>query len=128
MVYYVGTRNGQVVAIFLESPYLMNLPVDIAISKLDGTIPDLNYSTWDGNTNTLVESRPSLTRLDFITRFTAPEWDALISSADANIKQGHAMLLAAEFVDINDPRTMMLVGYCAMIGIIANARVAEILA
>ncbi|WP_333710362.1 hypothetical protein [Malikia spinosa] len=125
-MFYVLTL-GDAVMVTESNPY--SLPLALwSIHEVDGTIPDLNTHAWDFQSDGFVKFGGNLSRVDFILRFTASEWEAAATSSDINIKQGMALILAAEYIDVADMRTMMLVGYCAMIGLILDSRVAEILA
>lgn len=126
-MFYVLTR-GDAVLVTATNPYGIPGLGEFSIHEIDGAIPDLNINAWDSESEQFVKSDTKLTRVDFILRFTAAEWSAASGSTDPNVKQGLALIHAAEYIDVNDMRTMMLVGYCAMIGLIASNRVAEILA
>ena len=127
MTYWVVTKDNWFGVSTLDANFKYG--EGYTIFKFEEDLPDLKFNTWDFVNQCWVNNGLSkLSRVDFILRFTATEWSAATLSSDINIKQGMALVAAAEFIDITDMRTLMLVGYCAMIGLIDNARVAEILA
>lgn len=128
MTFWVITQDNWF-GVTTQDPNPIVLPGVFNIIELEGYPPELKDYSWNFTSNSFIKTGTSiLTRVDFILRFTATEWNAAVLSTDPNIKQGLALVAAAEFVDVDDVRTMMLVGYCAMIGIVTNPRVAEILA
>lgn len=70
-----------------------------------------------------------LTKLEFLRKFTAQERIAIRAAAqtDPIIFDAMELLNLAEFVSLSDTDTINLVGYLAMVGIIATNRVSEIL-
>jgi len=127
MTYWVITKDNWFGVSTIDSNFKST--EGYTIFKYDTDIPDLKFNTWDFINQSWVQTvQQKLSRVDFILRFTAIEWAAATTSTDINIQQGLALIQAAEFIDVADMRTQMLVGYCAMIGLITNARVAEILA
>ena len=70
-----------------------------------------------------------LTKLEFLRKFTAQERIAIRSAAQSDpiIFDAMELLNLAEFVSLTDTDTINLVGYLAMVGIIASNRVSEIL-
>lgn len=127
MAYWVLTRGEQLVGVTNADPYPLALP-GIAIHEMTGEIPDLNYYQWDSATDTWIDSGAHLTRLQFLNRFTVQERLTIAASADPMVADIMRLLNVASYIDRSDQNTMMGVGYLAMVGLIANARVAEILA
>lgn len=125
-MYYVISKNGKLVGVTTENAYSFNLP-DVSIHEFDGPIPDLNSSVWDDATETLLFNPTMITKLNFLNRFTMSERMSIRASADPIVLDIMNLLEIAEYVDVNDQNTMQGVGYLAMTGLIANARVAEIL-
>lgn len=75
-------------------------------------------------------NRTRLTRLEFRNMMTLAEKQAFYTAAqtDINAEILKDDLATAEYVELTDQSTIDAVGYLAMIGVIAPARVAEILA
>jgi hypothetical protein len=108
-----------------ESPYI---PDGLSYFTINEDPPDLKQYKWDHVNGGFVKVvTRQLTKLDFMSRFTAQERISVLQSNDPVIKDAMNLLQMAEFVDLADPRTTMLVGYLAMSGIITNERVSEIL-
>lgn len=105
----------------------ISLPA-ISIIEVEGEVPDLNKVSWDTETLSLIRNNPILTKLDFMSRFTSAERITVQQSTDPIVKDAMNLVTMADFVDVTDMRTMQLVGYLAMTGIITNTRVAEVLA
>lgn len=124
-MYHILHRDSEFIGV---TPFPWVPLEGVSIIDVDSDVPNLNKVVWDGELLQLVSTVSLLSRVDFILRFTAAEWESASISTDINIKQGIALVLAAEYIDVTDMRTMMLVGYCAMIGIISDTRVAEVLA
>lgn len=126
MRYYVLTLNGVLVGVTHADPYSFNLP-GVSIHEFDGTIPDLNTHTWDDTVEDLVGSSLKLSRLAFISRFTVQERLGIRASADPVVKDIINMLEVAEFIDVTRTDTIQSVYYLATVGLIASARIPEIL-
>lgn len=128
MAYWVVTQDNWW-GVTTVDPYPASFPATTTIFDMEGSPPDIVEYEWDLLTSTFMRAQANkLSRVDFILRWSAQEWGAATSSVDNNIKQGLALIQAAEYVDVSDIRTRSLVAYCAMIGLIPEARVAEILA
>lgn len=87
----------------------------------------------DGETYTLVMpegwTRPGvMSRLAYSLRYTLPERIAIRASADPVIADIRDLLSMAETVDVAHPSTVAAVGYLVTVGILTEARAAEILA
>lgn len=125
-MYYTITKDGLLVGVTKENAYGFDLP-GVSIHEFDGNIPDLNSSVWSDEAGELVSDTKTLTKLLFLNRFTMTERVAIRASTDPIVIDILSLLEIAEYVDVNDQNTMQGVGYLAMIGLIANERVAEIL-
>ena len=125
-MYYVITLNGLLVGVTKENAYTFNLP-NVSIHEFDGIIPDLNNTIWDETAESLITDIKILTKLAFLNRFTMSERMSIRASTDPIVFDIMNLLQNAEYVNVNDQNTMQGVGYLAMIGLIANERVAEIL-
>jgi hypothetical protein len=125
MTYHILTFEGKLVGV---TPFdWVSLP-GVSIETVDGEIPDLNSCTWDEVEQTLIPiAMQKLTKLDFMSKFTTQERVAVQQSTDPILKDAMTLLQLSEFIDVTDQRTMMLVGYMAMTGVILDTRVAEIL-
>lgn len=97
------------------------------------TAPIIGYEPGSGNP---IYARPKLTPLDFQWRYTFAEQRAIERAIEehedpdvrADLKILDKSLQKASYVDVTDPRTIAGVQYHAAVGLIAPARVAEILA
>jgi len=126
MIYHVLTIDGKLVGV---TPFdWVPLP-GVDVEDFEGEIPDLNRCVWDDEEHSLkVLENPKLTKLEFMSRFTTQERISVQMSTDPILIDAMTLIQMAEFIDVTDQRTMMLVGYMAMTGVITNERVAEILA
>jgi hypothetical protein len=92
--------------------------------------------TIEPGTGNVIPDPVRLTRLEFRWRYTLTEQVAIevamATHPDATVRATLRVLAAslaeATEIDVADPRTMQGVQYHAMLGLIAPARVAEILA
>lgn len=126
-MYYVLTRDLDVVGVMLMSPYECGFN-DVVIHEIEGPIPDLNVSAWDFDNDCFIESPTKLTRVKFQNRFTLQERIAIRASVDPIVVDILSLLDAAEYVDVDDAQTQQGIQYLAMIGLIVPARIGEILA
>jgi hypothetical protein len=128
MIYYVITREDQVIAITFESPYSWNLP-NVSISKFeDMPFPDLNTRTWDSNTTAFVKTANVYTKLEFLNRFTSQERIGIRSSTDPVVEDFMELLNAASEVDKTYPDTVAGMTYLVSVGLLTQQRLEEILA
>lgn len=68
-----------------------------------------------------------LSRRAFIARFTPAEFVAIVDHTDATVRYIHAQTLAADYIDLTDEQTIQGVGYLASVGVLTEARAAEVL-
>ncbi len=75
------------------------------------------------------QNNGKLTKLEFLRKFTAQERIAIRAAANTDpiIYDAMELLNLAEFISLSDQDTVNLVGYLAMVSIIAPSRVTEIL-
>lgn len=126
MTYYIlYTQELELVGVTINPP--IALP-GISIKQVDEPVPDLNKSAWDSDTQSFVHITAQLTRLEFLTRFTASERIAIRASTDPIVIDFMELLNLASFVDVGDQNTIDGVNYLASQNLIAAGRVAEILA
>lgn len=128
MTYYVIIRDENMIGVTIDPEALsFGLP-GCTTYEFDGDCPDLNNVNWNFVDNVFDKTTSCLSKLDFLSRFTTAERVAIQASVDPILIDAMNLLQMSEFVDVNDIRTMQLVGYLAMTGVIANSRVVEILA
>jgi len=128
MTYYVSFTNSGFIGVSPFPVSMDNLQLGIMVDTINGDIPDMNNVTWDNDNHVLTATtKPVLTKLDFLSRFTTQERIAINNSTDPIVIDAMNLLSNSSFIDVLDQRTMQLVGYLAMTGIILNSRVAEIL-
>lgn len=126
MAYQVLTKDGAFVGVIINDAYSLNIQ-NVSISEMDGDIPDLNTNVWDDSIGEFVESTSKLTKLKFLNRFTMNERIAIRASTDPIVIDIMNLFDAAEYISTNDPNTVQGIGYLGVIGILTQARVAEIL-
>ena len=124
MTYYILHLDGDLVGV--TNSQWVALP-GVSVIEMEGTIPDLNKITWNKDELCFNEVITKISKLDFMSRFTSTERIAVQNSNDPILKDALNLLQMAEFIDLTDQRTMTLVGYMAMTGIIDNSRVTEVL-
>ena len=128
-MYYITykTDTGELVGVSPEDP-----PSIEGFTKLSygDSVPNLDNLIWDKNQTKFVSDprNPVITKLQFLSRFTMQERLAIRASTDPVVQDIMNLLNLATEVNVTDQQTMMGVGYLAMVGLIDNLRVAEILA
>ena len=127
MAYCVITKNSNLFAIVIGDPYTLGLSNEYSIHEMDGAYPDLNIVSWQDGEGSWVESTDKLTKLKFLNRFTMQERIAIRSSADPIVLDIMNLFDAAEYISTQDTDTVQGIGYLAVVGILTNSRVAEIL-
>lgn len=105
---------------------LQSLPA-VSYLTFEGTIPDLNVSTWNNDLLAFETSRTQLTKREFLSRFTMEERSAIRTSSDVIVMDLMFLLDAATYVDLSDTSLIQGVGYLAYIGLIQPQRVQDIL-
>lgn len=126
MTYYIlYTQEAELVGVTINPP--VALP-GVSIKQVNEPVPDLNKSSWDPNSLSFVHTTAQLTRLEFLTRFTASERIAIRASTDPIVVDFMELLNLASYVDVGDQNTIDGVNYLASQNLIAASRVAEILA
>ncbi len=125
-MYYVITKDDNFVGIILSDAYQLGLQ-GVSISEMDGNIPDLNTNTWDNETGEFKESTSKLTKLRFLNRFTMAERIAIRASTDPIVIDIMNLFDAAEYITLTDINTQQGIGYLGVVGILSQARIAEIL-
>lgn len=66
--------------------------------------------------------------LDYLQRFTTEEYAAARNHATVSVQFGLDMLIAAQYVDLNDPRVAMTLDLLVSEGVVTPERRAELLA
>lgn len=128
MTYYVSFTNYGFIGVSPFPISMDNLMLGVMVDTIVGDIPDMNNVIWDNDAHVLtVTTKPVLTKLDFLSRFTTQERITINNSTDPIVIDAMNLLTNSSFIDVLDQRTMQLVGYLAMTGIILNTRVAELL-
>lgn len=125
-MYYVLSKNGVMVGVTKENAYAFNLQ-DVSIHEFDGDIPDLNSSTWDAASESIINRTDHITRLNFLNRFTIEERITIRASTNPVVFDIMNLLEAAQFVDVNDHSTIQGVNYLASVQLLTQNRVQEIL-
>ena len=126
MTYYIlYTQELELVGVTINAP--VALP-GVSIKQVNEPVPDLNKSSWDPNSLSFVHTTAQLTRLEFLTRFTASERIAIRASTDPIVVDFMELLNLATYIDVGDQNTIDGVNYLASQNLIAAGRVAEILA
>ena len=108
-------------------PALPTLPPGVSYETKEGPVPDLNRHTWNPETLTLDPKGGTLTRLEFMSRFTPAERIAVWTSTDPVTSDIAKLIEVAEFVDPSDPQTVQAINYLAQTGVLAQNRAAEVL-
>jgi hypothetical protein len=96
-------------------------------------LPPLDAShAWDPMTKTVISVTPPpdprpISSYSFILRFTPAEAAAIKASTDAQVIHWMLALSVSPVVDLGDQVVQNGVNYLAQVGLIAQARVAEIL-
>ncbi|GAB7080890.1 hypothetical protein [Megalodesulfovibrio paquesii] len=69
-----------------------------------------------------------LTRVQFLSRLTADEWQQAKTSNHAGVGYFVDLTLTAQEIDLDDPRTVAGIGVAVATGVLTEARAAEVLA
>lgn len=105
------------------------LPAGLAVTQV---APPGERSVWDEQALAFVAApaQRTMTRLEFMRRFTASERIATRAAAASNpvISDMLAMQDAASYIDLDDPDTQAGVVYLESLGVIAEGRAAQVLA
>lgn len=127
-MYYVMTRNGQMLGIMFSNPYGENFE-GVSFHEMDGLIPDLNAYEWDAEAETLkrAEGKKVLTKLQFLGKFTMQERIAITSSPDPVIMDIMRMFDIADYINMADPKTVQAIQYFLYTNHITPERYAEIM-
>ena len=112
----VGVTNTEVQAI-----------AGVSYITVEGNVPDLNTFTWDKETLTFVRHSTFLTKKEFLERFTLQERAAIRNSQDAVVNDLMFLLDAATYIDLSDVSLIQGVGYLAMVNLITESRIQQIL-
>ncbi len=128
-MYYVMTRNDQMLGILFSNPYGESFE-GISFHEMDGLIPDLNAYEWDAESETLkrAEGKKVLTKLQFLDKFTMQERIAITSSPDPVIVDIMRMFDIADYINMADPKTVQAIQYFLHANLITPERYAEIIA
>lgn len=127
MTYYIlYNENQELVGVTNENTWV-SLP-GISVKQVDEPVPDLNKSVWNPSYLQFDPINVQLTRLEFLTRFTASERIAIRASTDPIVVDFMELLNLATYVDVGDQNTIDGVNYLASQNLIAAGRVSEILA
>lgn len=128
-MYYIMTRNGQMLGIMFVNPYNENYE-GVSYHEMDGLIPDLNSHEWDSEMDTLkrVEGGTILTKLQFLDKFTMAERISITSSSDPVIVDIMRMFDIADYINMSDPKTVQAIQYFLYTNHITPERYAEIIA
>lgn len=127
MTYYILYNENQELVGVSNAATWVPLP-GVSVKQVNEPIPDLNKTVWNSSLLQFEHITTQLTRLEFLTRFTASERIAIRASADPNIIDFMELLNLATYVDVGDQTTIDGVNYLASQNLIAADRVAEILA
>jgi hypothetical protein len=111
-----------------------DIPVVDNVCVSSHPLPKIALETeyqWDKESKDFViKSSNKLTKLEFLRRFYAQERIAIraMSATDPIIFDAMELLNMAEFIDVNDIDTQMLIGYMVQVGLLDVSRVSEVLA
>lgn len=125
-MFHVLTKNDEFVGVILTDAYTLNLS-ECSIHELDNPIPDLNRKSFDGALGDWVTVDTTLTKLDFLSRFTIAERITARSSTDPIVVDIMGLFDAAETISTTNPITQQSVDYFVTAGILTETRASEIL-
>lgn len=127
MTYFIlYTSDTQELVGVSNEPTWVPLP-GVSVKQVNEPVPDLNKTVWNPSTLTFDHITTQLTRLEFLTRFTAAERIAIRASTDPVVIDFMELLNLATYIDVGDQNTIDGVNYLASQNLIAANRVAEIL-
>jgi len=126
-MYYVLSRDDSIlIGVTTDDAYSFNLP-NVSIHEMEGSIPDLNRYKWDFQSGEFVRSSDVLTKREFLNKFSIQERAAIRSSQDPIVIDVMNMLEVSEYIDLDNQDTVNSVGYLAMVGLLEQHRVQEVL-
>lgn len=128
MIYYVITKNAELVGVTYANAYTLSVP-DVSIHEMDAPIPDLNIHRWDSVLENFVrvEGTSVYTKLQFLSKFTASERIGISASTDPVVIDIMRLLNLAEYIDVTSQDTINSVYYLTSIGLLTATRAQEIL-
>ena len=118
ILYRDTTIIGAALDSYTGQEQFIDAPADFNINRM------ADYRYVDG---VLILTRPPLTPLAFLRRFTVEERITICASTDPIIMDFIALANLAQDILLDDPDTIMGVGYLEQQGLIAEGRAAEIL-
>lgn len=126
-IYHEATGNISGLSTF--QPLSDNISPDFVIKGFIGNLPR-HIGLWDSTTLEFI-TEPilhfSITRLQFLERFTAIERIAIRASADPFIHDFMDMLAMSTMIDMLDPQIAQALQYMEYVGLITHPRSSEIL-
>lgn len=129
-MYYVITKNTQLVAVCKTSPYAEGIYDGYSVHEFDDPIPDLNVHNWNSTIEQFerTDNQSTLTKLQFLNKFTISERVQIMSSSDPVMKDIIRMFDAADYINLHDSKTLQAIGYFFQQGILTQDRYLEIIA
>lgn len=122
------SRNGQMIGILFSTPYGENFD-NVSFHEMDGLIPDLNSHEWNSELETLkpMQNNKILTKLQFLDKFTINERIAITASADPIVNDIMRMFNIADYINMEDPKTIQAIQYFMYANYITQDRYLEIM-
>lgn len=129
-MYYVITKNSKLVAVCKTSPYAEDAYGGYSVHEFDDQIPDLNVHDWNSKIEQFerTDNQATLTKLQFLNKFTISERVQIMSSSDPVMKDIVRMFEAADYINLHDSKTLQAIGYFFQQGILTQDRYLEIIA
>lgn len=122
------SRNGQMIGILFSTPYGENFN-NVSFHEMDGLIPDLNSHEWDSELETLklMQNSKILTKLQFLDKFTINERIVITASDDPIVNDIMRMFNIADYINMDDSKTIQAIQYFMHANYITQDRYLEIM-
>ena len=130
MIYVIcNVETGELLQVSENALSVSGHPLQVR--TLDRTMPDMTKVTWENNLLDFVDKpMRSLSKLDYLRRFTTEERVAVRTVAKTNAVLEDFMVLMdlASEINLDDPDTIAGVHMLEAVGLLAQGRASEILA
>ena len=128
MYYILLNKNSNNLVDISDTEFNYTIDENLIVQTREGDIPDLLKYHWNPSIQDFSEKyHKILSKLEFLSKFTMQERIAFRSSVDPIVMDIMQMLDLAEFINLEDEKTVQSLYYLNQIGILTPTRLQEIL-